>query len=66
MNLKGFTCPECHGVRLQVMTTYKPSSGLIVRYRQCTACGHRTVTEERVSKTRRSKRSAKGSNQVRK
>ena len=61
MTTRGFTCPDCKGVRLHVMTTYKPSSGLIVRYRQCSACGHRTVTEERVSKVRRARRSAKGS-----
>lgn len=56
MTCKGFTCPSCKGVRLSVGKVYKPSSGLIVRYRVCTACGHREVTEERRSATRSPRR----------
>ena len=50
---KGFYCPDCRGVRLAVTTTEKACPGLIVRYRRCSACGLRIVTEERVARTRR-------------
>ena len=47
-SVKGFTCPDCRGVRLFVYRTRRPAAGRIVRYRQCSACGFRLVTEERV------------------
>ena len=43
----GFACPQCRGVRLFVYRTRRPCPGLVVRYRKCTACGHRIVTDER-------------------
>lgn len=54
--VKGINCPDCHGVRMFVAITYNPCPGLVVRYRECTACGCRLVTEERVVKTRKSAR----------
>lgn len=45
---KGFSCPSCAGVRLCVYRTRRPCPGLVVRYRECSACGLRVVTEERV------------------
>lgn len=50
---KGFTCPDCKGHRLHVVTKREVCAGVIVRYRQCSVCGRRTITEERLSKTRR-------------
>lgn len=46
--VKGIACPECRGVRLHVCKVVRPAPGRTVRYRKCTACGHRIVTEERV------------------
>jgi ssDNA-binding Zn-finger/Zn-ribbon topoisomerase 1 len=55
MTPKGFTCPTCK-VHLHVRTSYKPSAGLIVRYRNCPKCGYRAPpTEERVVRHRRRK-----------
>lgn len=45
---RGFACPTCHGHRLQVYRTRKPRNGLVARYRKCSACGNRVVTEERL------------------
>lgn len=45
---KGFSCPNCVGVRLFVTHTRRPKKGLIVRHRKCTACGLSVVTDERV------------------
>lgn len=45
--VRGFACPECSGVRLFVYRTRRPARGLVVRYRECAACGFRVVTEER-------------------
>jgi transcriptional regulator NrdR family protein len=53
--VKGFRCPHCRGERLYVLQSRRPAAGLIVRYRECSACGHRVVTEERVSKSRKVK-----------
>lgn len=54
--LKGFGCPECKGHRLFVTDTERPMPGLVVRFRECSACGYRVVTEERVAKARATKR----------
>lgn len=59
-NPRGFYCPSCRGHRLSVTTVKRPCPGLVVRYRRCTACGAKLITEERVAKTRRPK-AAKGS-----
>lgn len=48
--VKGFSCPDCRGVRLFVRETTRPMPGLIRRYRECTACGYRVTTEERKAK----------------
>lgn len=45
---KGLRCPECRGVRLHVYSTYKPLPGRVIRYLRCTACGHKTKSEERL------------------
>lgn len=45
---KGFACANCRGVRLFVYRTRRPCAGLVVRYRECSACGARVVTEERI------------------
>ncbi len=51
-NPKGIYCPECRGVRLAVIKVRRVCPGVTVRYRKCSACGARLVTEERVSKAR--------------
>jgi hypothetical protein len=48
LRLRGFTCPHCRGVRLFVYRTRRPCAGKIVRYRQCSVCGFRTTTEEKL------------------
>lgn len=48
--VKGFPCPVCKGVRLMACGTRYPAPGITVRYRRCTACGHKIVTRERVWK----------------
>lgn len=53
--VKGFACENCKGHRLHVIDTERPMAGLVVRYRECSACGYRIVTEERLSKTRNKK-----------
>jgi len=45
--LRGFTCPNCRGVRLFVYRTRRPCAGKVVRYRQCSTCTYRTTTEEK-------------------
>ncbi|HEY1186928.1 MAG TPA: hypothetical protein VGE74_04690 [Gemmata sp.] len=47
---RGFVCPECVGVRLAVYRTRRPRRGLIVRYRECSACGYREATEEQCAR----------------
>jgi Zn ribbon nucleic-acid-binding protein len=44
---KGFVCPAC-AQRLEVITTLNVLRNVVVRYRECRDCGHRTRTEERV------------------
>lgn len=51
-NPKGIYCPSCRGVRLAVLATRRPCPGLVLRYRKCSACDARLVTEERVSASR--------------
>jgi transcriptional regulator NrdR family protein len=58
-NPKGIYCPSCRGVRLEVYATRHPAPGLTVRYRECSACNTRLVTEERVSVCRGKPRRAK-------
>lgn len=43
---KGLYCPTCHGVRLTVNSSTRPAPGVKVRYRACSACGHRFKTRE--------------------
>lgn len=50
--LKGVRCPACKGRRLLVGHVYHPTPGLTVRYRVCSDCLNRVVTEERVSPSR--------------
>lgn len=57
---RGFTCPDCRGVRLFVYRTQSPAKGRVVRYRACSACGYRVATEERVARVlNRKKRASK-------
>lgn len=53
--IRGFTCESCVGVRLHVVTVRRVSNGLVVRYLRCSMCGRRRVTEERFTKTRRTR-----------
>lgn len=55
MSVKGFACPTCRGHRLYVVQSRRPAPGLVVRYRECSVCGHREVTEERVSRARKAR-----------
>lgn len=50
--MKGFSCPECRGLRLHVSHVVRPMPGLIVRYRKCTVCEYQVVTEERKRKAK--------------
>lgn len=47
--LKGIDCPHCRGFRLTLLRSTRPCRGVIRRRRECTACGHRFNTEERVA-----------------
>jgi hypothetical protein len=49
VNPKGLSCPSCRGVRLHTYVTRRVCPGLVVRYRQCVACGTGLRTEERVA-----------------
>lgn len=40
-NPKGAYCPSCRGVRLAVVKVLRVCPGRTVRFRRCTACGHR-------------------------
>lgn len=48
-------CPECCGVRLHVYRTRRPGKDgeTLFRYRECSACGCRTVTRYTVKVTER-------------
>lgn len=48
--MKGFACANCNGHRLHVVRVTRPMAGLVVRYRECSACGTKLVTEERKRK----------------
>lgn len=50
-NPRGLYCPACRGVRLTVVKTYRPSAGVLVRYRKCVECRTRLKTEERTVQT---------------
>lgn len=52
---KGFSCPDCRGVRLHTTHTTRPIVGMVRRYRKCSACGLRITTEERIAKAVKSK-----------
>lgn len=54
MSKKGIVCPKCGSSKLRAVTTTKPLSGLVVRYRKC-QCGQRITTEERVRKKKLAK-----------
>lgn len=47
LKIRGITCPNCVGSRLDVYKTRRPCNGKVVRYRKCSACGYRCSTEER-------------------
>jgi transcription elongation factor Elf1 len=47
---KGFVCPECPGVALDVLDTRARANKVIVRRRKCPICNHRVTTEERPKK----------------
>lgn len=49
-NPKGVYCPSCRGVRLVVSKVTRPCPGVCRRYRRCSACGAKVVTEERAVK----------------
>jgi DNA-directed RNA polymerase subunit RPC12/RpoP len=51
-NPKGLFCPECRGQRLVTTTTRRVCAGVTIRYRRCSACGFRIVTEEKLAKGR--------------
>lgn len=53
---RGFYCPECRGVRLELYRTHSPAKGRIVRYRVCSVCGYRVATEERVARVLKRKK----------
>jgi hypothetical protein len=45
---KGFYCDGCQAFRLfDVVNTRNPTGDLYVRYRACSACGHRLITDEK-------------------
>lgn len=46
----GMHCPDCRGRRLFVTDTTRPAPGMVARYRECTACGYRVKTVERVAR----------------
>lgn len=52
--LSGFPCLSCGG-RTRCNRARTPETGLVVRYRQCQACGVRVITEERLSTTRKTR-----------
>jgi transcriptional regulator NrdR family protein len=45
---KGLYCPVCHGVRLTMESSKKPTSGAKIRYRKCTVCGSTLKTRETI------------------
>jgi transcriptional regulator NrdR family protein len=47
---RGIACPACHGFRLCVVRVTHACRGLVRRRWECTACGTRFNTEERVAK----------------
>ncbi len=57
--VEGIHCPDCRNVRLFVVKTRRPSSDRIVRTRECSACGLRIVTQEKVVSVRRRSSSGK-------
>lgn len=46
---RGLYCPHCHGIRLMVSATKRPQPGVKIRYRQCSACGTKVKTTERIT-----------------
>lgn len=49
---KGLHCPNCCGVRLTVLSSYRPVAGVKIRYRECSACGEPVKTREVVVRGR--------------
>jgi transcriptional regulator NrdR family protein len=57
-DVKGMTCPACRGWRLHVVTTRNVAPGITRRYRECSGCGERCTTEERILAPRKLKKCA--------
>jgi transcriptional regulator NrdR family protein len=47
---RGIDCPSCRGFRLCVVRTRRACRGVVKRRLECTACGTRFNTEERLAK----------------
>jgi hypothetical protein len=62
--IRGIFCPTCRGVRLVVYRTRRPRMGLVRRYRECSACGLRLVTEEQAGRVIRPGREKSGATSV--
>jgi transcriptional regulator NrdR family protein len=56
--VKGLTCPACRGFRLFVVTSCNTAPGIVRRYRECSGCGGRFATEERILPPRPAKKRA--------